>query len=655
MLKRLSTKPYSVPALLVLTAVLIAGCSSSDSGPTEPGPGDTTPPAVSSVTAPDRSHFQVLFSEAVDRATAENTANYEILRQGVAPKLAESPGDTLGIQLAALLSDGKTVRLSINSDMTGGENYDVRVSNVKDTSGNAMTGTSSTSVAGTDTPDTTPPVITNQDPAPGATGVGVGQAVNVTFSEPMEDGSVESAFSLTGPSGDVPVNADRLDGSVYSFRPADLLTAGATYTAAFASNTARDRNSNFLAPSSWSFTTSGTPDTNPPTLVSTTPADEATNVDLNIVLRLEFSEAIDPVSGDSDGILITPDLGDGTVVWVDGGRTLMFDPDSALMDNTTYSLVIIEGAVRDLAGNPLSGNYSATFTTSSTLPTGAISGTISGDSRSAAASSPEGTLVVGFMENLLTWDGDQGAPPIGGVGVAAGNGDYSILHLTDAIYWPAAFLDADGDGEITPEKGDAIGAYGVDFHTLMGDPIASEVLISGGIPATGIDFTMYDLMGIWGEVSYGGSAHSGNLEQFQFYAGLFDTTGFDPENVGNPVLGTNSQSIVYEREYIFSEFNDGLQAGTYYVGAYLDVNPGDGEGYNPAVDPIGFYMMGNDLGPVTVVNGSDEAGIEIVLADPPVAPPRGHATGSWAVVQPTADMMSMKLRRAVEAVNRATE
>jgi hypothetical protein len=173
----------------------------------------------------------------------------------------------------------------------------------------------------------------------------------------------------------------------------------------------------------------------------------------------------------------------------------------------------------------------------------------------------------------------------------------------------------------------------------------------------GINFTLYDLMGIWGEVSYGGTAHAGDLTQFQFYAGLFDTTGFDPDNLGEPVLGTGAQSIIFDREYVFNEFNDGLMAGTYYVGAYMDVNPGDGPGYNPAVDPIGFYMMNSELGPVTVMNGSDGAGTEIVLEDPPGPSPGIANSRAWTAVRtPTArKSMSARLRLAVESVNRVTD
>jgi hypothetical protein len=647
-----SLSGFALSTVLIFAVTLLTGCSSSTE-PEPPGPGDTTAPTVSSVTAPDASHFEVLFSESVDRASAESRSNYEILRQGGVPILAVSPGDTLSVESAALLADGRTVLLSVYPNMSGMETYDVKVQNVKDLSGNSMEGTSSTSVAGVDTPDTTAPTITGQSPAPGATGVGVGQTVAVTFSEPMESGSVLSAFSWTGPGGNVAFDMDEMDGNVFIFQPDMPMARGEQYTVGFAANTATDRNSNFLAATSWSFTTTNAPDNTVPTLLATTPADGATNVSLDAVLRLEFSEPMDPFSGTEDGIFINPDVGDGTITWTNGGTTLNFEPFSPLLANTTYHLGVIEGAVRDLAGNPLAGNYSVSFTTGSTLPSGAISGTISGDPRSAQAADPQGTLAVVFLANILTWNWDESDPPIGGFDEVVSNGAYSIPYLIDATYWTLGLLDADSDGEISFDYGDAIGIYGVDFQNLMGEPQPDSVIIVGGIPAAGVDFTLFDLASIRGEVSYGGTAYANDLTPFNFYIGVFDTAGFNPGNP-MPVIGTEAQSIVWDSHYGVNQLNDGLQDGTYYLGAFMDVDLGDGEGYNPSVDPIGFHEMGGQLTAVTVENGADAKDIDIVLQDPPGGPPRGRGLGAWSVSQSSAprDATLAGLWKAIEYVNR---
>src|SRR5438445_1295312 len=47
--------------------------------------------------------------------------------------------------------------------------------------------------------DNTYPSVTVRDPTPGQTGVPVNQDINVTFSEGMDQASVQSAFSLSGP------------------------------------------------------------------------------------------------------------------------------------------------------------------------------------------------------------------------------------------------------------------------------------------------------------------------------------------------------------------------------------------------------------------------------------------------------------------------
>ena len=652
---------------LAIANILIAslmflgtGCESTSPEENGGGGGDTTPPELSSVTPTDYAHIEVSFNEAVDELTAEYRNNYAIHRYGFTalsesdiPKSSLDWGDTLHVDSSVLQADGESVLLSVSPMIVGGT-YHLIADNVKDDSGNAMTGPDTLNFIGVSTPDETPPEIINRTPYPGETGVGIGQSVVVTFSEPMDWSSVQDAFSWTGPGAvNVPFDMSNMDANIFFFTPLSPLGYNTLYTVEFAASTAEDYSSNYLDATSWSFTTTNIPDTNPPTIISTTPADGATNVSVDVIMQIEFSEPIDPFSMEEGSIIVTPEMGDGIVTWTDGGSTLNFEPDDPLLDDTAYSLVIVEGAVRDLAGNPLSGNYSVNFSTGASLPTGGYSGTIAGDPHSTAASNPEGALSIAFMVNMITGGGDEGPPPIGGFDMVGSDGSYEIGLLEDGTYWPGCMMDTDGNGEINPDLGDAIGLYGVDFTTLEGEPEPDSVIVAGGATYTDIDFGIYDPIAIWGRVEYGGSLYTADLHTYNYYVGLFDTTTFDPESL-DPEYGTEGSSIVYNDEFIVHEFDDGLVEGTYYIGAYLDVNYN--YSYDPETDPAGFYEIGGEMAYVTVENGEDSGdGIVVVIEDPTVLASPNMRAISWTRVSATDSRMSPRLRALIDNLKRALE
>ncbi len=87
---------------------------------------DTTPPAVSSVTA-DESTVEVTFSKAVDSVTAQITSNY-MLDNGIAVASAAISG-----------SAGNTVVLGVQPNLTEGTTYTLIVSGVADINNRVMT------------------------------------------------------------------------------------------------------------------------------------------------------------------------------------------------------------------------------------------------------------------------------------------------------------------------------------------------------------------------------------------------------------------------------------------------------------------------------------------------------------------------------------
>lgn len=86
---------------------------------------DTIPPRVLSAVAPDVNHVDLIFSEELNQASAENENHFQIEPE-------PGPGPLLEVLAAALQADGKTVRLT-TAAQTEGALYKVTVSNVADT------------------------------------------------------------------------------------------------------------------------------------------------------------------------------------------------------------------------------------------------------------------------------------------------------------------------------------------------------------------------------------------------------------------------------------------------------------------------------------------------------------------------------------------
>lgn len=115
------------------------------------------------------------------------------------------------------------------------------------------------------------------------------------------------------------------------------------------------------------LTVSGTPqppqDTTPPAVVSTDPANDATNVPVNKTLTVTFSE--DVQEGPAYGSISVKDASGNAVAVTKSiaGKVLTIRPNADLAYSTKYTVTIPAGAVKDVAGNELAKAYVFSFTT----------------------------------------------------------------------------------------------------------------------------------------------------------------------------------------------------------------------------------------------------------------------------------------------------
>lgn len=212
--------------------------------------------------------------------------------------------------------------------------------------------------------DATPPAVISTAPADGANGVSRNTDITVTFSEPMAAASINgTTFSLATTSGGTPVAGTvTLNGAVASFTPTTPLVAGTSYTATI-SNGVRDLAGNFLPGAfSFSFTTGVSQDVIPPTVLSSTPAGNATGVSVTSTVSVTFSEAMNPASITTGSFILTRSGSAVAGQVALNGAVATFTPAAMLAGNTTYTATITTSAT-DQAGNHLANIHTFSFST----------------------------------------------------------------------------------------------------------------------------------------------------------------------------------------------------------------------------------------------------------------------------------------------------
>ncbi len=307
-----------VPAIRFFLGLLTLGAflglvSCGDDTTTNPGgnnpPGDTTPPTVTATLPADgasgispNATVSVIFSEAMDPATADS--NGVTLSQGSITQREWSDDHTLILHHTDW-SENSPVTVTVSTALS-------------DTAGNHLASPFSFGFT-VSTVDTIPPTIVSTSPADGAVDVAPDADLVLVFDEAMQPTLDNRTFTLS-------------EGSIISMHWADDRTFVATHTpwppATTITLTARgylfDLAGNTFADQSWSFTTRN--DSTPPTIVSIDPPTGSV-IDANTSqITITFSEAIDPSSFDVSEINVQ--------LW-----THVLDPGSAWSpDGTVFTV-----------------------------------------------------------------------------------------------------------------------------------------------------------------------------------------------------------------------------------------------------------------------------------------------------------------------------
>jgi hypothetical protein len=203
--------------------------------------------------------------------------------------------------------------------------------------------------------DTTAPIVI--DHFPKGTGVSADTQITVTFSEPMDHNSVESAFSISNNvTGGITWDQNKL-----IFVPKSNLKLSTMYNVTIGTGSKDLFDNRLKSAYSWNFTTTAVSDTSYPSVEGMTPT--GTDVPVDTTIQISFSERMEEKIT-QNAFSIEPSV-NGVFEWL-GSTTLTFIPSSPLENKTQYN-VTISTAATSMKGVKLQTPWAGSFVTGEAL------------------------------------------------------------------------------------------------------------------------------------------------------------------------------------------------------------------------------------------------------------------------------------------------
>jgi len=261
-------------------------------------------------------------------------------------------------------------------------------------------------------------------------------------------------------------------------------------------------------------------ETQPPTVVSTVPLNDAQGVALGAPIIVTFSEAIAPtsISASSFQVMRGTTQVSGTIVV--SGSTITFTPSPQLVGDAVHT-VTVTGAVTDLAGNHLEQSYTSSFRTLDNVAPTVVS---TAPAVGAQAIALDTQVTVTFSENVDPASVTTGALFIEGVAGAVAVGQNVATFTPEANLDPDAIYTARVTTAVTDAVGNPLAAARVwTFATLDTRPptivsrtpapgavnVATSTVVtvtfSEPIEPSSVTSTSFAIAGVAGAVSVTGS------------------------------------------------------------------------------------------------------------------------------------------------------
>ena len=342
-----------ISTVAMLLVVLSFGCKKDDDAGVRPMV-TSTDPLSKAIGVPIDSKIGATFSVAMNHSTI-STTTFKLQNGSLPVAGAVTFNDTTAI----FTPEAKLIPNTVyTATITTDTKSKAGVSLAKDYNWTFTTNSSS---------DISNPTVISTEPINGAQAVTLDHLIIITFSESMDPATI-TALSITLKQGaNVITGAVTSNNNKATFNPTSDLAPNTVYTATI-STLVKDLEGNAMSSiHAFTFTTGDAPDTILPMVESTTPLDNATNIPLNGLISLTFSEAMDPLTINASTFTLTQEGTPvaGTVAYSGTPANLSpatFTPTNSLKAGTKYTAIITTGA-KDIAGNTLAANTTWTFTT----------------------------------------------------------------------------------------------------------------------------------------------------------------------------------------------------------------------------------------------------------------------------------------------------
>jgi large repetitive protein len=317
---------------------------------------DATPPTVVGVSPSDQmtgvpinTQILVQFNSPIDQQTGTVTLSG-----------AGGPVSTVPV----LANGASAIILAPLVPLTESTLYTVNVSGVQDLSGNTQPAPVTTSFTTGTSADLLQPFVISMSPQFGANGIPLNAVVQLQFNKRMDPLTITASTFQVMPLNGNPIAGTVTvapDGTSATFRPTLPLVAQTTYSV-LASNGIMDLPGQSLGFFGGGFTTGTADQVTGPQVLSVSPPNGSSGAPVNTQVVVALSEAIEPLSVDSNSIVVT--VGGlrvpGTITLSDDTMKVTFTPSVPLATSTVYSVSV--SGFKDAAGN-LVTPFSSTFTT----------------------------------------------------------------------------------------------------------------------------------------------------------------------------------------------------------------------------------------------------------------------------------------------------
>ena len=275
----------------------------------------------------------------------------------------------------------------------------------RDLSGNPLAGDFVWSWTTRATPDTVAPTVSGTIHVNGATGVALNTRPGATFSEAMDPQTVTAATFFLTQGTTVVLATVSYAGVSAVLVPSANLAPLTRYVVTVKGGAvgARDLAGNPMARDFvLAWTTGASNDATAPTVRDTLNANGATNVAINTKVGATFSEAMDPLTITSKTFLLAQGTTAVPSTVAYSGVTALLIPLNNLAPATGYTATLKGGnnGVKDLAGNPLAGDFAWSWTTGTAPDSGAPTVTATTIANGATNVAVNALVGATFSENM---------------------------------------------------------------------------------------------------------------------------------------------------------------------------------------------------------------------------------------------------------------